>query len=73
LRDPAAALSSFDAYLAHGDGSLLQEALLGRIRSLRALGRVDEERQAIEQFLERFPSSPQADGLRGRVPEDPER
>jgi ferric-dicitrate binding protein FerR (iron transport regulator) len=66
LSDPSAALRSFEEYLSSG-GSLCQEAELGRIRSLRALGRRADELEASESFLARYPSSVHASSLRARV------
>lgn len=59
------ALKSFDAYLAAG-GALAQEAHLGRIAALRALGRGSDERAAIDTFLAAYPGSLHADGLKTR-------
>ena len=55
---PAAALASFDAYLAsERRGSLHEEALVGRARSLQTLGRRAEERAAWRTLLEQFPET----------------
>ena len=55
---PAEALASFDAYLAgEHQGSLHEEALVGRARSLQALGRREEERAAWRTLLEQFPAT----------------
>jgi outer membrane protein assembly factor BamD (BamD/ComL family) len=59
------ALKSFDAYLATG-GALSQEAHLGRIAALRALGRNRDELAAIDAFLAAYPGSLHADGLKTR-------
>ncbi|MCA9618634.1 MAG: FecR domain-containing protein [Myxococcales bacterium] len=59
----AAALASFEAYLAQG-GPLAEEAALGRIRCLAALGRDQERRAAVQAFVERFPGSVHAEALR---------
>ena len=59
LAEPAAALRSFDAYLAAG-GALAQEARYGRIRALRRLGRADAAREATAAFLRDYPGSAQA-------------
>jgi hypothetical protein len=69
LGDASAALGSFDAYLSRGGGALRQEAMLGRIRALRRLGRRSEEVTATEAFLAAFPSSPHAEALHARVQE----
>jgi hypothetical protein len=60
------ALSSFEAYLAAG-GALALEAHSGKIRALRALGRVDAERAAIRQYLARFPNAFEAPTLERRL------
>jgi hypothetical protein len=65
LGDAAGALRTFERYLAHG-GSLAEEASYGRIRALRALGRDDEERAAIEAFLRTYPDGAVAASLRLR-------
>jgi PEGA domain len=66
LSDAGGALASFDRYLARG-GPLEEEAIFGRIRALRALGRTGDERTAIENFVRRFPSGPLASSLRERL------
>jgi len=63
LAEPAAALRSFDAYLA-GGGSLAQEARYGRIRALQQLGRSEAARDATAAFLRDYPGSAQARSLR---------
>jgi hypothetical protein len=67
LGEPAAALRAFDAYLASGGGTLDQEAQDGRIRTLRALGRTEDERRAIQDYLRSYPNSLQAAGLQSRL------
>jgi len=58
LDEPAAALEQFDLYLgAHGSEPLAPEALFGRARCLRALGRSDDERAAWNEMARRFPGS----------------
>jgi len=58
LGEPAAALEQFDGYLAaRGADPLGPEALFGRARCLRALGRNDEEGAAWEELSRRFPGS----------------
>ena len=54
LKQPARALRSFDAYLG-APGALAPEALAGKIRALRALGRTADEKKAIESYLSRYP------------------
>jgi hypothetical protein len=48
------ALRHFDAYLRDG-GTLVPEALAGKARALRTLGRDREERRAIQQYLAAHP------------------
>jgi hypothetical protein len=66
LGAPDRALSAFDAYTEHG-GALVPEALSGRIRALRALGRPADERRTIEQYLARYPTGFEASALRKRL------
>jgi tetratricopeptide (TPR) repeat protein len=63
LGRPAAALESFERYLA-GGGSLTQEARYGRIRALTAVGRTQAAREATDRFLRDYPGSAQAESLR---------
>jgi tetratricopeptide (TPR) repeat protein len=68
LADPSAALRSFDRYLQRAPaGPLAEEAAHGRIDALRRLGRAADERAAIAEFLDRYPASSYADGLRKRL------
>ncbi len=56
--DAREALAQFEAYLARSpNGTLAEQALVGRARSLRALGRRDEERAAWAAVLRAFPES----------------
>jgi len=55
LGRPGRALSRFEAYLRDG-GTLVPEALAGRARALRALGRSEQERRAIQQYLAAHPN-----------------
>jgi TolA-binding protein len=55
--DPLAALSSFDAYLRSGAQPLAAEALVGRARALRALGRRSEAQAAWQEVVARYPNS----------------
>ncbi|MEM9461940.1 MAG: hypothetical protein AAGF11_47715 [Myxococcota bacterium] len=55
-RKPKAALAWFDRYLRKG-GALAQEAYIGRIKALGALGRDRQKQKAIEAFRIRYPSS----------------
>jgi TolA-binding protein len=58
LGDGPGALAAFDAYLAESpDGALTEEALFGRARSLRALGRLEDERGTWRGLVGRFPGS----------------
>lgn len=57
--DPAGAVAAYSAYLRDSpNGSLTEEALFGRARGLRTLGRVTDERQAWQELSRRFPRSP---------------
>lgn len=67
-RKPAAALQWFQRYLAQG-GALAQEAHIGRIKALGALGRRQQEQEAIDAFRSRYPSSRYADQLGGASPQ----
>jgi hypothetical protein len=68
LGRPARALKSFGAYLTRVPGGpLTLEAMLGRARALRALGRTDEERVALKRFLDRFPDALQAAQAQARL------
>jgi len=55
LGSPQKALAAFDAY-AKTRGALLPEALSGKIRAYRALGRERDELRTIEDYLRRFPN-----------------
>lgn len=63
------ALAHFDAYLARSAGSLVEEARYGRIRSLRALGRHEQELRSIEAFLAEHGQGLYAARLRERAKE----
>lgn len=63
---PGRALQAFQAYLARG-GPLSPEALGGKIRALRALGREGEERAMMEQYLSRYPDGFEAPALKRRL------
>jgi hypothetical protein len=65
----ARALDDFQAYLRGGDGNLEVEALAGTARALRELGRVGEERRAIDRYLSRFPKGFDAPLFRSRLTE----
>lgn len=68
LGQPQRALRSFDAYLAK-PGVLAPEALAGKIRALRALGRSAAERSAIEQYVARYPNGLDTPSFRRRLTE----
>jgi tetratricopeptide (TPR) repeat protein len=64
------ALASFDSYLAASpDGTLAEEARVGRSLALQTLGRRDEEREAWKQLLRRHPDSVQVARARDRLNE----
>jgi TolA-binding protein len=64
------ALASFDSYLAASpDGTLAEEALVGRASALMRLGRRDEERVAWTQLLRQHPDSVQGARARRRLAE----
>jgi hypothetical protein len=66
--DAPAALRWFDRYLGSApDGSLAEEARLGRAQALQALGWRDEERAAWEQLLGKHPASVHAPAARARL------
>ena len=67
LGQPQRALEELDAYLAQGAGPLAEEARATRIGALRALGRVEDEVAAIEDFLAKHPRSFEANALRSRL------
>jgi TolA-binding protein len=56
--DPSRAVASYSAYLRDSpNGSLTEEALFGRARGLRMLGRTEEERRTWQELSRRFPRS----------------
>ncbi|HSZ83189.1 MAG TPA: tetratricopeptide repeat protein [Polyangia bacterium] len=64
------ALASFDSYLAaNPQGTLAEEARVGRAVSLMRLGRRDEEREAWSQLLREHPNSVQRERARRRLAE----
>ncbi len=70
LDRPRAALVRFERYLRDaGSGALSQEAELGRIRALRALGRGGDEAGAIRRFVAAHPRAMQAPLLEKRLEE----
>ncbi|HEX4407103.1 MAG TPA: tetratricopeptide repeat protein [Polyangia bacterium] len=65
-----AALASFDSYLAaNPQGTLAEEARVGRAVALMRLGRRDEEREAWGQLLREHPNSVQRERARRRLAE----
>ena len=64
---PGQALRSFERYIRQG-GVVAEEAHYGRIRALGKLGRKAKKQEAIEAFLERYPSSPYSAKLRASLP-----
>ncbi|MCA9665856.1 MAG: PEGA domain-containing protein, partial [Myxococcales bacterium] len=68
LGHPRAALAHFARYLAqHPKGLLAAEALWGKARALRALGRSKAEREALETLVRRFAHAPQVTLARRRL------
>jgi tetratricopeptide (TPR) repeat protein len=68
LHKAAAALRWFDRYLALGRGGVLaQEALYGRIRALRKLGRIKGEKAALKRFLQKYPKALQVGHVKRRL------
>lgn len=65
LGQPAVALADLDIYLSEGGGALTQEARYLRIQALRAVGRESVARDAANAFLDDYPTSFQAEALRG--------
>jgi outer membrane protein assembly factor BamD (BamD/ComL family) len=70
LNDPARALGAFDSYVGHTPaGPLAEEALFGRARSLRMLGRTADERQTWQSLVTRYPGSTYEPMARSRLRE----
>ena len=70
LGEPAAALDRFERYLAtDARGPLASEALFGRARCLRDLGRRHDELETWREVLRRFPGSAYETTARARVDE----
>ena len=68
--DPSQALALFTRYLdASPNGTLAEEARLGRALSLQRLGRPAEERQAWQQLLSAHPNSIHAERAKKRLDE----
>jgi FecR protein len=68
LGAPERALTAFESYLRAG-GPLEPEALHGKVRALRALGRTAEESATIRAYLARYPGGFQAPTLKKRLQE----
>lgn len=67
LRDPAAALREFDAYLSGPSRDLREEALVGRALALGALHRDEGERQAWQALLAEYPETLSASRASARL------
>ena len=67
LANPAAALTEFNEDLAHGHGSLREDALIGRALALGRLRRSAEERSAWEVLLREYPDSMYAEKAREKL------
>ncbi len=68
LHRPAEARRNFERYLARRPaGALSEQALFGIARACRAVGDSRRERQALERFVSRHPSSPMAGAARRRL------
>jgi len=70
LGEPERALEEFDAYLAAApNGTLAEDALVGRAIAFERLGRASDERLAWTDLLTRFPATAQAERARSRLVE----
>jgi hypothetical protein len=70
LGRPAIAFEHYRQYLGRGGkGALAVEARYGVCRALKALGRKDEERQALEDFVAKHPSGVHASAVNKRLGE----
>ncbi len=68
LGKPAVALGQFNKYLrAVKSGPLAQEALWGKGRALKSLGRPNEEKMTLDLFVARFPKAIQAREVKARL------
>jgi RNA polymerase sigma-70 factor (ECF subfamily) len=67
LNAPASSLVSFERYLDEGGGPLELEAQLGRIEALGRLHKTNDERAAIQAFLDAHPASLKSEALRERL------
>jgi outer membrane protein assembly factor BamD (BamD/ComL family) len=65
---PAEALKQFDSYLTSSpNGTLAEEARVGRAAALASLGRPADEREAWQELLRRHPASVHAQRARDRL------
>jgi tetratricopeptide (TPR) repeat protein len=62
LKDPKRALRYYDRYLERG-GPLSEEAMYGKIRALRSLGRTQDAKDLSRAFVDQYPSSSYVDSL----------
>ncbi|MBI5491074.1 MAG: hypothetical protein HY905_27330 [Deltaproteobacteria bacterium] len=70
LGEPERALEQFAAYLGKApNGTLAEDALVGRAIALGRLGRAEEERKAWKDLLARFPATAQSERARARLVE----
>ncbi len=68
--DPAQCLALFTRYLAESpNGTLAEEARMGRALALMRLGRTQDERQAWQDLLSSYPKSIHAERARKRLDE----
>ena len=68
LGRPARALKHYKAYRKRSPkGPLAEEALFGIAESYRVLGATDNERRALQQFIEQFPGSTLSSRVRKRL------
>ncbi len=72
LNDPQAALHHFSTYLRHyPTGVLAPEATYGKAKALRQLGRRQSERQALIDFVRRYPQALQTQAAKRRLEDLP--
>ena len=65
--DANGALSHFNQYLAHRGAPLQEEALVGKIKSHRALNDKNNELESMRQFVKRFPDSIHLQSIQKRI------
>jgi len=63
------ALANYDAYLSAGGGALAPEALFGKARALRRLGRTPAEAATLRELLAHYPGAIQAPQAKHRLDE----